>query len=54
MELRGQERYWKVIRWMMDLIGASNRLRMFPEAERLGVHLALENHWGLTTTPEDC
>ena len=26
--------------------------KCLPEAERLGVHLALENHWGLTTTPK--
>ena len=53
MELRGQEPVLEGytlddgFNWCIESIE-----KCLPEAERLGVHLALENHWGLTTTPE--
>ena len=53
MELRGQEPVLEGytmddgFNWCMESIE-----KCLPEAEKLGVHLALENHWGLTTTPE--
>ena len=34
-------------KWCVDCIE-----RCLPKAEQCGVHLALENHWGLTGTPE--
>jgi sugar phosphate isomerase/epimerase len=34
-------------RWCIDSIE-----KCLPDAERYGVHLALENHWGLTRSPE--
>ncbi len=36
------------IKWVVDSIE-----RCLPEAEKAGVMLALENHWGLTTYPDD-
>jgi len=53
MELRGQEPVLEGytmddgFNWCIESIE-----KCLPEAEKLGVHLALENHWGLTTTPE--
>ncbi len=53
MELRGNEPILKGytmddgFRWCIDSIE-----ECLPKAEECGVHLALENHWGLTRTPE--
>ena len=53
MELRGNEPILKGytmddgFRWCIDSIE-----ECLPKAEQCGVHLALENHWGLTRTPE--
>ena len=53
MELRGQEPVLEGytlddgFNWCIESIE-----KCLPEAEKLGVHLALENHWGLTTTPK--
>jgi|TARA_B100000959_G_scaffold62639_1_gene66027 sugar phosphate isomerase/epimerase len=53
MELRGKEPILKGytlddgFRWCIDCIE-----QCLPKAAECGVHLALENHWGLTRTPE--
>ncbi len=53
MELRGNEPILEGyalddgFRWCIDSIR-----QCLPKAEECGVHLALENHWGLTRTPE--
>ncbi len=53
MELRGKEPVLKGytlddgFRWCIDCIE-----QCLPKAAECGVHLALENHWGLTRTPE--
>ena len=53
MELRGNEPILKGytmddgFRWCIDCIE-----QCLPKAAECGVHLALENHWGLTRTPE--
>ena len=53
MELRGKEPILpghtedEGFKWCIDSIE-----ECLPEAEKHGVHLALENHWGLTRTPE--
>jgi L-ribulose-5-phosphate 3-epimerase len=53
MELRGNEPILKGytlddgFRWCIDCIE-----ECLPKAAECGVHLALENHWGLTRTPE--
>lgn len=53
MELRGEEPILQGytlddgFKWCIDSIE-----ECLPEAEKNGVHLALENHWGLTRTPE--
>ena len=53
MELRGKEPILpghtedEGFKWCIDSIE-----ECLPEAEKRGVHLALENHWGLTRTPE--
>ena len=36
------------LQWVIDSIG-----KCLPHAEKAGVVLALENHWGLTTQPEN-
>ena len=53
MKLRGKEPILKGytlddgFRWCIDCIE-----QCLPKAAECGVHLALENHWGLTRTPE--
>ena len=53
MELRGKEPILpghteeEGFRWCIDSIE-----KCLPQAQKHGVHLALENHWGLTRTPE--